>query len=535
MWAAVQSSMPPSRAVARSTRGIVASPHAAASSIGLEVLRRGGNAVDAAIAANAVLAVLYPASCGIGGDALWMVYEPRTSRAVCYNGSGGASAALSAGSLRERGMDAMPLRGALTVTVPGAVRSWERVAELHGRMSLDELLAPAEEYARDGYVVTDVLAKYFELNEALLRGDAGAAALCLQRGRPSAGDVLRNPPLADVLHEIRLRGSSAFYEGRVAEAIVRTLNRGGNPMSLSDLASLRTECVEPARLAWRGAEVLAHPPNSQGALAPMVLGTLSADAAPSELDWHHLAIEAIKLAFDERDARFGEPSEMGVRVEDLLAPDALARMRARVDGARARTRSAAVDRGGTIAVVVVDEEGRAVSLIQSLFMNFGSGIVAEGTGVFLHNRGAYFSLEAGHPSALRGGNRPLHTLSPGMLLRAGVPEFVYGTMGGDGQVQTQVQLLHNVYDRGMSVQQAIDAPRFVYGRDSESAFADLVRVESRCERSLIDGLRARGHAIAVLGEFDNALGHASAVAVDRVRGSLAGGSDPRADSAALGL
>jgi gamma-glutamyltranspeptidase/glutathione hydrolase len=525
----------PSRAVARSTRGIVASPHAAASEIGIDVLRRGGNAVDAAIAANAVLAVVYPASCGIGGDALWMVYEPRGAHAVCYNGSGRASAALDAAALRETGLREMPLRGALAVTVPGAVRSWETVAAAHGRMSLGDLLAPAESFARDGFVVTDVVAASFALNRALLHADAGAAELFLRRGCPRAGDVLRNAPLAGVLRGIRDHGSPAFYEGRVADAIVRTLNRHGNPMSMSDLASLRTDRVEPVRLAWRGAEVLAHPPNSQGALALIVLGALRADAAASALEWHHLAIEAIKLAFDERDAHFGEPAEMRIDVDDLLTPSALASVRARIDAKRARARDAAVERGGTIAVVAVDDEGRAVSLIQSLFMGFGSGIVADGTGVFLHNRGAYFSLDPGHPAALRGGSRPLHTLSPGMLLRDGLPEFVYGTMGGDGQIQTHVQLLRNVYDRGMNVQEAIDAPRFVYGRDSESAFADVVRVESRFDAHVVEGLRARGHAVTVLGAFENALGHASAVAIDRERGSLAGGSDPRADSAALGL
>ncbi|MFY9781364.1 MAG: gamma-glutamyltransferase, partial [Candidatus Baltobacteraceae bacterium] len=188
-----------------------------------------------------------------------------------------------------------------------------------------------------------------------------------------------------------------------------------------------------------------------------------------------------------------------------------------------------------IALVAVDGEGRAVSLIESLYMNFGSGLVARGTGVFLHNRGAYFSLEAGHPNELGGRKRPLHTLSPGMILRDGSPEFVYGTMGGDGQPQTQVQLIHGVYERGMSVQQAIDAPRFVYGRDSESAYADSVRVESRFDGQLLAGLRERGHRVDVLGPYENVLGHAHAIVVDRERGTLAGGADPRADSLALGL
>jgi gamma-glutamyltranspeptidase/glutathione hydrolase len=218
-----------------------------------------------------------------------------------------------------------------------------------------------------------------------------------------------------------------------------------------------------------------------------------------------------------------------------LRPEALAAMRAAIDPRHARQRTAATDRGGTIAVVAVDSDGRAVSLIESLYMGFGAGIVARGTGIFLHNRGAYFTLEPGHPNELAGGKRPLHTLSPGMLLRDGRPEFVYGAMGGDGQPQTHAQLLHNVYERAMPVQEAIDAPRFVYGRDADSAYADTVKVESRVSPEIVAGLRERGHMVEVLGPFAHALGHCHAIALDRQRGSLAGGSDPRADSLALGM
>ena len=525
----------PSRAVARSARAVVASPHAAASAAGLDVLRRGGTAVDAAIAANAVLCVVYPASCGIGGDAMWMVYEPRTGEVSCYNGSGRAAAALAADAVRARGHAAMPQRGALTVTVPGAVRSWETVGAAHGRFGLDALLEAAEAYARDGFVATDVVAASFAANEQLLRADREAAALFLGAGVPRAGDVVRNVPLAGVLRDMRASGAAAFYEGRVAESIARTLTRLGNPMTPADVAAARTEKVAPLRLEWHGAEVLAMPPNSQGALAQMVLGALAGDDPADAPAWHHLAVEAFKRAFAERDRSFGEPANMRAGVEALLQPQALAALRAAIDPARAQTRGGASLRGGTIAIVCVDDDGRAVSLIESLFMGFGSGIVAEDTGIVLHNRGAYFGLEPEHPNALAGGARPLHTLSPGMLLRDGAPELVYGTMGGDGQVQTHVQLLRNVYALGLDVQRAIDAPRFVYGRDSEAPFADLVRVESRMPAAVVDGLRARGHHVDVVGPFDGALGHASAIAVDRARGSLAGGSDPRADSAALGL
>src|SRR5665213_2746200 len=481
------------RATARSTRAMVASPHALATAAGVDVLRNGGNAVDAAIATNAVLSFVYPASCGIGGDAFWLLYEPKTRETIAYNGSGRAAATLSGAHLRAQSMRSMPQRGALSVTVPGAVRSWVDVAKAHGTCGLDELLAPAEAYARDGFVATGVVADYFALNEAMLRRDDDATALFLRGGVPQCGDVLRNVPLADTLRGIRERGSDAFYTGRVAEAIVATVQRGGNPLSLEDIASQRTERTQPLKIAWHGREIYAHPPNSQAAVALMVLGALAGDGRADDLDWTHLAIEAIKYAFDARDERFAEPVAMREPIDDLFTPEALAALRARLDPERARKREAAFDRGGTIALVVVDEEGRAVSLIESLYQNFGSGLVASGTGVFLQNRGAYFSLQAGHPNELGGRKRPLHTLSPGMVLRDGTPEFVYGAMGGDGQPQTHVQLIHNLYEREMSAQAAIDAPRFVYGRDSETAFADTVKVESRLSPDVVAGLRRRGH------------------------------------------
>jgi gamma-glutamyltranspeptidase/glutathione hydrolase len=525
----------PSRAVARSSGGMVASPHALATAAGVDVLRRGGNAVDAAIATNAVLTVVYPASCGIGGDALWLVYEPRTNEAIAYNGSGRAAAALQASALRERGLESMPVRGPFAVTVPGCVRSWEDVGRAHGSRDLDELLVPAEAYARDGFACTDVNAELFVRNMALLRSDPDAAELFLRGGVPRAGDIVRNPPLAASLAAIRRAGAQAFYDGPIAAAICATLNALGNPMSADDLAAQSTERAAPLSLAWNGCEIVAHPPNSQAAVAQMVLGTLRDDGGASDLDWTHLAIEAIKEAFDARDTRFADPLSMNGTIDDLLTAQALAATRARLDEKRARVRGGPPDRGDTIAVVAVDAEGRAVSLIESLYMNFGSGIVARGTGIFLHNRGAYFRLEPGHPNELRGGRRPLHTLSPGMLLRDGKPEFVYGTMGGDAQPQIHVQLLHHVYERGANVQAAIDAPRFVYGRDSESAFADSVRLESRFDPAVAAGLRARGHVLEALGTFDHGAGHAHAIAIDRERGTLAGGADPRADSLALGL
>jgi gamma-glutamyltranspeptidase/glutathione hydrolase len=525
-----------SRAVARSDRGMVASPHPAATAAGVDVLRRGGNAVDAAIAANAVLTVVYPASCGIGGDALWVVYEPNTGETMAYNGSGRAPRATDAEALRRSGLGSLPIRGAHTVTTPGCVRSWEDVGRAHGTRDLDELLAPAERYARDGFIATDVTANYFALNEALLRADDDARALFLSRGVPTPGTKLANVALAETLAAIRHGGARAFYEGRIAHAICATLNALGNPMTPDDLAAQTTERTSVVRVPWHGFEICAHPPNSQAAIAPMVLGALRHDGAASDADWTHLAIEAIKDAFEARNARFAEPASMPPHgIDDLLTPEAFAAMRARIDPARAAVKRPSAELGDTIAIVAIDADGRAVSLIESLYMNFGSGIVARGTGIFLQNRGTYFTLEPGHPNEFGPGKRPMHTLSPGMLLRDGTPEFVYGTMGGDGQPQTHVQLIHGIYERELSVQQAIDAPRFVYGRDSESAFADRVSLESRFAPEVIASLRARGHDLDVLGPFDAKLGHAHGIVVDRDRGTFAGGADPRADSLALGV
>jgi gamma-glutamyltranspeptidase / glutathione hydrolase len=517
---------------------MVASPHALATAAGVDVLRRGGNAVDAAIATNAVLTVVYPASCGIGGDAFWIVHDPSPRRTVSYNGSGRTPHAAALDRL-PRGV--LPQRGALTVTVPGAVRSWEDVARAHGTRGLDELLAPAEHYARNGCAITDVVAKYAALNAAMLRDDADAARIFLPGGTPPRpGDILCNPELADTLGAIRRRGADAFYTGAIAERIVRTLNAAGNLMTLEDLAAHRTEPTVPLAIDWNGGQLLTHPPNSQGACLLLGAGMLAADGDAGEALWHHLGVEAMKRAMAIRDASFCDPAFAPSGVEAELEPERLRALRASIDPDHASATTHRPDRGGTIFLCVVDENGMAVSLIESLYMNYGSGVVAEGTGIVLQNRGAYFSTRPGHPNVYAGGKRPLHTLSPPMFLRDAAPEIVFGTMGGDGQPQILLQFLHQLVDRGLDVQRALDHPRWVYGRHTlterpDLATGEMVIVESRMPEEIVAGIERRGHKVEALGPYENAMGHAHAIVVDRERGTLAGGSDPRADSLALGL
>lgn len=518
---------------------MVASPHALASAEGARVLREGGNAVDAAIAANGVLAVVYPHANGLGGDAFWMIYEPKNGDVVCYNGSGRAPKGLDAPQLRDRGLREMPARSALAVTVPGAVRAWEDVATKHGTRDLDALLAAAEGYARDGFVVTEVLAYYLELNEAILAQCPHASALFLSGGLPSAGTVLRNPGLASAIADLRSGGADAFYGGAPGRAIAARLVEGGSPMTLDDLRAHRTQVTKPWRLPWAGGEVLAHPPNSHGPCAQIVLGALAEDRDADDGLWTHLAIEAFKHAFYLRDTRFGDPDFVHLDQNEFLAPAALRSIRSSIEADRVTAEFRRPDAGDTIAIIVADDEGRVVSLIQSLYMNFGSCLVAGESGIVLQNRGAYFNLIEGHPNELRGGHRPVHTLSPGMYLRDGKPAMAYGTMGGDGQPQIHTQLLHAVVERGLDVQSAIDAPRWIAGRPHvpgrEDVMTDTIVVESRMPDDVVRGLTERGHKVDKLGPFDHTMGHAHAIVIDRERGTFSGGSDPRADSLALGV
>lgn len=522
------------------TQGMVATPHYLASIAGLRTLQAGGNAVDAAIAANAVLTVVYPHMCSIGGDAFFLIWDPSERRLSALNGSGRSPRAASIEAVRQDGFSQMPQRGALAVTVPGAVSAWETVLNRFGTRSFIDLLTPAISYAGNGFPIPPILSDSIATNRELLERQPAAASIFLPGGRaPAAGDILRQPDLAASLRLVATRGADAIYHGALGERIVQTLRANGSAMTLDDLAGHQPEWVQPLSTTYRGVELIELPPNTQGITALEMVNI--SEGWPVErlgigsAELIHLGVEAKKLAFIDRDRYIGDPAMVDVPVERLTSKAYAAELRARIDPARAAIAEPDPAGGGdTVYLCAVDRDGMAVSLIQSLFNSFGSGLVAEGAGIVMQNRGASFTLEAGAANALAGDKRPLHTLIPAMLLRDGQPWTVFGAMGGHGQAQTHLQLVHNLIDFGLEPQAAIEAPRWLSGRGVAVDPLHLLQLEPKFGEPVIERLKQMGHPVRVTSSFSSAMGHAQVIQFDRQRGILLGGSDPRADGYALG-
>ncbi len=532
--------MYPTRPATLAMNGAVATPHYLASQAGLRILQDGGSAVDAAIAANAVLQVVYPHNCAAGGDAFWLIYDPRDGQPVALNGSGCAPMAAELGRLRERGLSEMPVRGPLAVTVPGAVDSWHEAHSRFGRLELEQILAPAIAYAEHGFPASPKLCHAIGEEAALLALSPAATAVFLPDGRvPAPGQVLRNPDLAATYRLLAREGRAAFYNGAIAERIVATVQQMGGLLTLDDLAAHASCWQEPLCVSYRGNDVYECPPNSQGLTALLALNIVEgfdlAALPPRGAEWQHLLIEAKRLAFADRDAYLTDPAAMTVAPRQLLDKEYAARRRAGIDRRRAAPVQPAGNpqQGDTIYLCAADRDGQCASLIQSLYYSFGSGIMVPGTGLLLQNRGAYFSLREGHPNAIAPGKRTLHTLMPALLLRAGRPALVFGAMGGDGQAQTQLQLLANLIDGGMELQEAIDAPRWFSGAALPGHGPEAVLMEDRFRASVCADLRARGHEVVTLGAWEELMGHAQAIAL-QPSGVLAGAADPRGDGSAAG-
>lgn len=507
--------------------GMVASSQPLASLVGVDVLRRGGNAIDAAVAMSALLTVLEPLATGVGGDLLAMVRLGSSGALRVLNASGRAPRRFSAEELRARGHRAMPRRGVETITVPGAVDGWVELLAAHGTWSLEQALAPAIEHAERGYLVTEGIAAEWRAAVPWLREDPDSARTWLFGGRaPEVGQRVRLPMLADTLRTLARGGRDALYRGPLGEAIVRAVEARGGWLGLDDLAEHRSEWTRPIGATYRDHVVWQCPPNGQGALVLMILGMLERlelRALPPAVAFHAI-LEATKLAFDVRDLRIGDITR--AEVQALLEPDAVARLLARLDLARARPEVAAPRLGSdTTALVVVDRERNAVSLLASLYEDFGSGVTAGDTGIVLHDRGACFTLEPGHPNCAAPGRRPRHTLLPAMVTRDRELVLALAVMGAELQPQGQVQILHHVIDRGLGLQAAIDHPRVGVREGGHVAFDAALPAE------VLEGLRARGHRCEPEPEY---LGGAQAIALHDGGARLEGGSDPRKDGVALG-
>jgi len=511
--------------------GMVAASQPLAAQAGLRVLQQGGNAFDAAVTTAAMLSVVEPMMTGPGGDVFVLGWSAREKKLFGLNGSGFAPAAANPGFFEEKGLSAIPTIGPFSVTVPGAVDAWAALLDRYGTLSLGEALAPAIEYARAGFPVSEIIAADWEKGGALHGGQEAFAATFLQPdGRACRhGDVFRNPDLAATYERIAADGRDAFYKGEIGEKITAELQRLGWPLTMDDLAFQHSDWVEPISTDYREYEIYELPPNGQGMAALEMLNILEGYDLPqlghNSAEYLHLLIEAKKLAYADLGAWLADPEKAKLPVETLISKEYAARQRFRIDPERAaRNVATGFDPGpsDTVYLTAVDKDRNVVSFINSIFHNFGSGVVAPGTGVVLQNRGALFTLEKGHPNELAPRKRPFHTIIPALAMRDGKPWLSFGVMGGDMQPQGHVQVLLNRIDFGMNVQEAGEAARF---RHSPTLGLAL---ESGVGPTAVRQLARMGHEIVWA---PGAFGGYQAIEIDAERDVLIGGSDPRKDGA----
>lgn len=537
-----------SRSVAVATEGMVAASEQLAALAGLEILKRGGNAADAAIAANAVIGLTEPMSCGIGGDLFVIYWDATTERLYGLNASGRSPYELTREVFAERGLTEIPDSGPLSWSVPGCVAGWDDLRERFGTLSFAELLAPAIRYAEEGFPVSEIIANGWKVSERQLSRWPDSAKTYLPGGRaPRFGEVFRNPYLARSYRAIADGGRDAFYRGSIAAEIVAFSKSNGGYLSQRDLAEHTSDWIEPVSTNYRGYDVWELPPAGQGIAALQILNLLEPhdlrSMKPGSVDYLHLFIEAKKLAFADRARFYADPDFADVPVAELISKQYAARRQARIDPEKAATDVPAGDpklsHGDTIYLCAVDKDRNCCSLIQSNYYGFGSGMVPGDAGFVLQNRGALFALDDDHLNRYEPHKRPFHTIIPAMVTRDGRPWLVFGVMGGDMQPQGHVQVLVNLIDFEMNVQQAGDAARVRHfgsatptGRPANPD-GGTVDVESGISDETIAALEAKGHRVRRAfpgGSF----GGYQAILIDWENGVLQGATEPRKDGAALG-
>jgi gamma-glutamyltranspeptidase/glutathione hydrolase len=524
-------------------RGMVVAPHALAAQSGLAVLRDGGNALEAMVAAAATISVVYPHMNGIGGDSFWLVHEPGQD-VVTIDACGRAAGRATVDFYRGHHVDAIPMRGPLAAnTVAGTVSGWALALEYSakqwaGRVPLARLLDDATHYAEHGIVVTrsqsaNTAAKLAELNNV-----PGFGARFLVDGKvPVAGSLMRQPPIAATLRQLAKYGLADFYEGALARSIAGDLAELGSPLVLADFDGHAAELRAPVTLTHSLGTLYNMAPPTQGTVSLMILGILDrlqlGRVDPGSADYVHLIVEATKQAFRVRDRHITDPAFMTVDPQHLLEADAIDKLAAAIKRDAALPWGAQAKRGDTIWMGAIDHAGRAVSFIQSIYHEFGSGVVLKGSGINWQNRGCSFSLDERALNALKPRRKPFHTLNPALARLNDGRTVVYGTMGGDGQPQTQAAVFTRYANFGHGMQQAITAPRWLLGRTWGQA-TDTLKLEARFEPALVNELKRRGHDVEVISAWDETVGHAGGIA-RHVNGALEAGFDPRSDGAAAGF
>lgn len=518
-----------------STCGMVTSPHALATQCGVDVLANGGNAIEAAIATVAALCVTYPHFCGLGGDTFLLVSDAQ-GKVQTISGIGQAAADTSgySGSIPVRGP-----RSALTTA--GTVDALSRAhaisqGEWNGNKSWSELLAPAIRIAREGFAISESERFWlnFRLREAATLPDIYRAYL--HAGEvPPAGFVRKQPELARSLETLAERGPRDFYEGQLAQTIARSLHTAGSPLTAKDLAQTHARIEPPLGVPYRGGELLAHQPPTQGITTLQIMGMLErfdlSTVPQGSADYYHLLVEAVKQAFMDRNRFVADPDFLDIPINHLLSPAHLSKMAGAIRLDQALPWPHTYQHGDTVYVGAADGRGNSVSLLATVYFDWGSGVLLGDTGILWHNRGASFSLEPDHHNVLNGGKRPFHTLNPGMYRKNGKVQLLYGTQGADGQPQTLAAVLTRLIDYGMDPMAALAAPRFLLGKTFSDS-VDSLKMEADIDASTIAELRERGHAISLIAPQNPLMGHPGVIAIEPVTSIITGAHDPRSDGLA---
>jgi len=525
------------RPVVMGTNWMITSGHPLASQAGAAILERGGNALDAAIAANAVLGVVRPHMCGIGGDAFIIIYVAREKEMKVLNASGRAPYGATREFFGKKGFKKIPDKGVLTATVPGVVDGWVTALEAYGTMPLDTLLQRAIDYAEKGFPVYKELSLVIGNESPLLKSCPASASIFLRNGRPpKPGELLVQHNLAESLKMIAEGGRDAFYRGEIGRALVKCSRESNGLFAERDLEDYRSTWVGSIETTYKGYRICAIPPNSQGIALLMQANIIEnfdlAELGHNSTDYVHLFVEAKKLVFADRDTYVCDPDFHPVPVERMVSKAYAKEQKSRIDFNKAATDVSPTRFSGTgedtIYLAVVDGEGNAVSMINSLYEAFGSGTVVEGTGIMLHNRGKDFSLDSSHVNCIEPHKRPYHTLSPCIVLKGEHPSMVLGTPGADGQTQTLLQVIANIIDFGADVQEAVESPRWRSNPENH------LLVESRFPATVIEALKGKGHQIELLPDWSAICGGAQGIIIDGEDGVLMAGADPRRQAYAIG-